>query len=126
MAREGQGYPCYQHDMMMMMMKTLLAATTPGQMGPKSDGNEEVLCIPQSSSITGASPSDFLVSYPGHSLAGSYYSAEIQSVYSTVLIDWAEDVVRHLSHYTYDTTLLIDRSHYIVDRSILYSASRQD
>ena len=24
MAREGQGYPCYQHDMMMMMMMTPL------------------------------------------------------------------------------------------------------
>ena len=24
MAREGQGYPCYQHDMMMMMMKLCL------------------------------------------------------------------------------------------------------
>ena len=36
--------------------------------GPGSDGNEGVLCIPQSSSITGASLSDCLVSYPGHSL----------------------------------------------------------
>ena len=32
------------------------------------DGNEGVLCIPQSSSITGTSPSDCLVSYAGHSL----------------------------------------------------------
>ena len=36
--------------------------------GPGSDGNEGVLRIPQCSSITGASPSDCLVSYPGHSL----------------------------------------------------------
>ena len=36
-------------------------ATTPGQGGPGSDGNEEVLSIPQSSSITGTSPSDCLV-----------------------------------------------------------------
>ena len=34
----------------------------------KVDGNEGVLCLPQSSSITGTSPSDCLVSYPGHSL----------------------------------------------------------
>ena len=32
------------------------------------DGNERVLYIPQSSSITGTSPSDCLVSYPGYSL----------------------------------------------------------
>ena len=38
--------------------------------GPGSDGNEGVLCIPQSSSIAGTSPSDSLVSYPGHSLGG--------------------------------------------------------
>ena len=37
-------------------------ATTPGQNGSGSDGNEEVLHIPQSSSITGTSPSDCLVS----------------------------------------------------------------
>ena len=36
--------------------------------GPKSNGNEGVLCIPQSSSITETSPSDCLVSYTGHSL----------------------------------------------------------
>ena len=49
-----------------------------------------VLRIPQSSSITGSSPSDCLVSYPGHSLGwGSYTSAEKQSVYSTAPADWA-------------------------------------
>ena len=42
--------------------RTLSGATTPSQSGPGSDGNEGVLCIPQSSSITGASPSDSLVS----------------------------------------------------------------
>ena len=45
-------------------------ATTPGQSGPGSDGNEGVLHIPQSSSTAGTSPSDCLVSYPGHSLGG--------------------------------------------------------
>ena len=39
----------------------------PGQSGPGSNGNEGVLHIPQSPSITGTSPSDCLVSYPGHS-----------------------------------------------------------
>ena len=47
---------------------TLSGVTTLSQSGPGSNGNEEILCIPQSSSITGTSPSDCLVSYPGHSL----------------------------------------------------------
>ena len=80
-----------------------------------SNGNEGVLCIPQSSSITGTSPSDCLMSYSrtliefggvlplcrgavsvfynpsrqGASLGGSYPSAEKQSVYSTASADWA-------------------------------------
>ena len=40
----------------------------PGQSEPGSNGNEGVLRIPQGPSITGISPSDCLVSYPGHSL----------------------------------------------------------
>ena len=50
--------------------RTLSGATTPGQSGPGSDGNKGVLCIPQSSSITEASPSNCFVSYPGHLLWG--------------------------------------------------------
>ena len=61
----------------------------PGRSGPGSNGNERVLCIPQSPSITVTSPSDRLVSYPGHSLEGSYPSAEVQSVYSTAPANWA-------------------------------------
>ena len=38
--------------------RTLSGATTPSQSGPESDGNKTVLCIPQSSCITEASPSD--------------------------------------------------------------------
>ena len=49
---------------------TLIGATTQGQSGPGSNGNEGVLCFPWSSSITGSSPSDCLMSYLGHSLAG--------------------------------------------------------
>ena len=70
--------------------RTLSGATTLGQSQPGSDGNERVLSIPQSSSITGTLPSDCLVSYLGHSLGvGSYPSAEKQSVYSTTPADWA-------------------------------------
>ena len=69
----------------------LSSATTPGQSGPGSDGNEKVLCIPQSSSITGTSPSHCLVLYPIHSFGGvSYPSAKVQLVHSTAPIDWAK------------------------------------
>ena len=62
---------------------------TSDQKGPRSDGNEEVLRIAQSSSIIGASPSDCLILYTGHSLGRRFYpSAGMQSVYS-VLADWA-------------------------------------
>ena len=44
--------------------RTLSGATTTGQSGPGSDRIEGVHRISQSSSITGASPSDCLVSYP--------------------------------------------------------------
>ena len=77
--------------------RTLSGATTPSQSWPGSNGNEGVLCIPQSSSITGTSPSDCLVSYTGHSLVGSYPSAEKQSVYSTAPANWARLVYRFLS-----------------------------
>ena len=50
--------------------RAISGATTPGQSGPVSDGNDGVLHIPQSSSITGTSPSDCLVLYPRHSFGG--------------------------------------------------------
>ena len=71
------------------MDRTLLGATFPGQSEPGSESNVGVLYIPQSSSITGASPSDCLVSYLGYSFAESYPSAEVQSVYSIALANWA-------------------------------------
>ena len=73
------------------MDRALSGATMRGQSGPGSNGNEGVLHIPQGPSITGTSPSDCLVSYPGHlSGEGSYPSAEVQSVYSTAPDDWAK------------------------------------
>ena len=48
--------------------RTLSGATTPSQSGHRSNGNEEVICIPQSSSITGAAPSDCLMFISGHTL----------------------------------------------------------
>ena len=68
---------------------TLSGATIPVQNGPGSDDNEGVLHIPQSSCVTGASPSDCLVSYPRHSLGwGSYPSAEKLSVYFIAPANW--------------------------------------
>ena len=61
--------------------RTLSGATTPGQSRPGSDGNEGVLHIPESSSITGTSASDCLVSYPGHSLGrGQSYPLRREAV----------------------------------------------
>ena len=64
------------------MDRTLSGATTPGQSELGSDSNKGILRIPQSSSITGTSPSNCLVSYLGHSFGGTYPSAEKQSLYS--------------------------------------------
>ena len=47
--------------------RTLSGATTLGQSGPGSNGNEWVLHIPQSSSIIEGSPSDCFTLYHGHS-----------------------------------------------------------
>ena len=47
------------------------------------------LRISKSSNITGTSPSDCLVSYPGLPLRRSYPSAKVQSLNSTVPADWA-------------------------------------
>ena len=51
--------------------RVLSGATISSQSGPGSNGNKGVLRIPQSSSITGTSPSDCYASYPGH-LRGAY------------------------------------------------------
>ena len=61
----------------------------PGQSGPGNNGNEGVLHIPQSPSITGTLPSDCLVSYQDTHWEGAYPSVEVQSVYSTAQADWA-------------------------------------
>ena len=65
-----------EHSFIWLIDRTLSGVTTPDQCGPGSDGNEGVLCIPQSSSIIGASLSDCLVLHPGHSLWESYPSAK--------------------------------------------------
>ena len=71
--------------------RTLSGATTPCQNRPGSNGNEGVLHILQISKA-GASPSNCLMSYPGHSLWGWGLTppTEMQSVYSTAPADWTE------------------------------------
>ena len=67
----------------------LSGATTPSQSGPGSEGNEGVLRIPRSSSITEASLSDCLMSYQDTRWECRIPLAEIQSVYSATSTDWA-------------------------------------
>ena len=76
-------------------ISTTVGANTPGQSGAGSDGNEEVLCIPQSSSITEASPSDCLVSYTGHLFGESYpagvgifYGLSKEQLSLTMFVGW--------------------------------------
>ena len=47
---------------------TITDVSTPGQSGTGSDSNEGVICIHQSSCMTGTLTSDCLVSYPGYLL----------------------------------------------------------
>ena len=70
------------------IQRTLSSVTTPDQIGSGSDGNEEVLRIPQSSNITGTSQSDRLVisrTFVGGGVLPP--SAEKQSVYFTTPAD---------------------------------------
>ena len=53
---------------------TLSGATSLDLSGPGGYADEGVHLIPHSFNVTGASPIDLLVSYPGHSLVGLVYS----------------------------------------------------
>ena len=68
--------------------RILSGATTPGQWGPRSDGNEGLLHILQSFRDE-VSPPDGLISYPRHSLGEFYFSGEMLSVYFSVPVDLA-------------------------------------
>ena len=64
--------------------RTLSGATTPDHRGAWSEGDKGLHHIPQSSGITGASPSEYLDSYLGLSLKEFYPSAGMQ-LHSTAL-----------------------------------------
>ena len=86
--------------------RALSGSSTPDQSRSGSDGNEGILRIPQSPSITETSPSDCLVSYPGHPFeAGSYPSAEVQSVYSTAPPNWAVHRVKCKGSFISDNSV---------------------
>ena len=67
--------------------RNLSGATTPSQSELGSDGNKAVLHIPQGSSNTAAPSSGCLMLYSGHFMDESYFSADMQSVYSTASAD---------------------------------------
>ena len=74
--------------------RTLSGATTQGQSRPRSNGNEGVLHISQSSR-NGASTLDCFVSLVGD---GSNPYAEKQSAYFTTPADWTEILWRNNSN----------------------------
>ena len=69
--------------------RTLSDAATPVQCESGSNGTEEILCIPQSSTINGASLSDCFMSHTEHWFGGGYSTTDMQSGNSTASADWA-------------------------------------
>ena len=67
---------------------TLAGATTPSRVGTGNDVNKGVFPIPQSSNITGTSPSNCLMLYAGHLLMEGVTQSEVQSVCFTAPSDW--------------------------------------
>ena len=67
--------------------RILLGAITPSYSGPRSNANEGILNILQSSSITGGYNIKLFDVISGHSfVVGSNPGAKMQSVYATTLI----------------------------------------
>ena len=69
--------------------RTRSGATKAGLKGSGSDGNEGVLCIPQSSSITGVSTSDGLIQFTNPSARARY---DTKSIFKRSLtgLNWRE------------------------------------
>ena len=80
------------------MDMTISGLATLGHSRSGSKGNEWVLRIPQSSSITGASASYFFVSYLGHSLEmGGVLPLYKDAVYSTAPVDWGVGLISFMN-----------------------------
>ena len=76
--------------------------------------------MPQSACINGASPSDCLVSYLGHSLGESYPSAEKQSEYSAAA-EYSEQQKRlntYFEFFFYCFQLVLTEGHLFVERKL--------
>ena len=54
---------------------------------------QEVLRIPQSSSIAGTSPSGCLVLYPEHSFVGSYLSVDVQPTWAMMKVHSSRNIL---------------------------------
>ena len=80
----------FEHRSFWPIDRTLTYTTTLDLSEPGRNVNEEMLNIPQSSR-SGASSSDSLVSHPRHSLVWDYLSAEMESAYSTIPAELAEN-----------------------------------
>ena len=78
-----------QFSCLWLIDRTLSGAITPDDSEPGSYANKRVLRVAQSCSITEATASDCLVSYPGYSLESFYSSVEVQSLYSAALTESA-------------------------------------
>ena len=63
---QKQSHP-NQHSLVLLYSYDPIRCYHFRQGGPGSDSNDGMLRIPQSSSITGTAPSDYLLSYAGHS-----------------------------------------------------------
>ena len=110
--------------------KTILDATTPGQNGPGSDDHESVICISQSSSITGAFPSDCLMSYPGHSfggvlpccrdVVGIFYSSAPPIGQYTELNVKKKTVLFQIIQYSISTQFICQNSSILTDWATFY------
>ena len=106
--------------------RALLGTTTPGQSGLGSDGNEEVLRILYRSSITGTSPSDFLVLYQDiHGGVTSF--VEMQSVYSTASVDWTVycEMMEIISKRLFCVYLWMSRKCLFIDREHLSNIQKR-
>ena len=107
--------------------RTLSGAATQSQSGPRSDDNEWVLCIPQSSSIIGASPSDFLMSYLGHSLSGGVLPLFRDAVCVFYSPSWHftrdvhNDQTKYIYHHHHHHHQIILITHYSLTLSLLFS-----
>ena len=93
--------------------RALSGATTPSQNRHGSYGNEVVLCIPKSCSITRTSASVCLVSYTRTLLGGPYSSTEMQLAYSTAPVDRAIKII-YIYIYIYKSDLALNKPQGII------------